>query len=113
MSNNLTISTSIKSYPDEKYNLSALLDDKGACTMCWLSFKIHNGLHKEDKCWDNDEYLSEKLLPLLQKFKTDKWSLSLEDLSKLKELTQEGLPEEDFPIVLEMLEKGVELGMLK
>ena len=65
-----------------------------------------------DLSWDNDEYLL-LLHSALRKYE-DLEKFTTEERDALKDLSDTiGNLREDFPVILELLEKGIEIGMFK
>jgi hypothetical protein len=83
---------------EDDYRLSALLTDKGY-EMASLQFLLDG---EETGFWDNDIFLYETVYPYLKGEKTS------ED-EKLKN----EIPPDDHGDVLELFEKGIELGFFK
>ena len=97
---NLIISASIKDYR-ETYELGCLIDNQGKYTNPWLSF------NSSVDAWNASDYLYNKLLPALHSWKNNiKIKEHQDELEEVKVV----ITESDFSIVLELLEKGEELG---
>ena len=103
-------------WADIDYKLEANIDynKNNSFYMPSLTFlKVKSKEYSDQEvCWDNDEYLlllhsALRKYEDLEKF-TDEEKECLKDLSD----TIDNL-REDFPVILELLEKGIEIGMFK
>ena len=99
---------------NEEYKLEANIDynDDNRFYMPCLTFLKQKDPHYPDQnlSWDNDEYLL-LLHTALTKYE-DLGKFTTEERDVLKDLSDDinGL-REDFSVILELLEKGIEVGM--
>lgn len=93
---------------DEAYHICCNIDFEISDRFYGLALTIKDEVR--DEYWDNDAYLW-ALRDLLGK-KVTKQILSVSDQYELYNIT-EHIPEDDFQLVLDLLDKAKELGMFK
>lgn len=103
----LLVYTTIASYEgEEKYKLTVGIEEDGTYYMPSLTFISKSGL---EVYYDNEEYIFNELYNVLDTWFTEK---KVTDLDTLVE-TLKSIPVEDFQVVLDILNKGLQLGFYK